>query len=255
MPRHEDYLALTKGARMHLRKTSDNQFYFRTSFQVKWFIWGAIAVVCLPAPLLMSVVLEGGERLFHLGSSIFLILFALVGLGVRRHLILDSVSGKLKLEKSWWGLGGKIKSESPLVQQRAVVAPIGELNEGCLLEIADQKYTIGSADEVRQVARFLQQYFSIPAFDRVAQWPKELKLSPLEDAVPESGAQPGPSDNPETDRRTSVNGVDTASGSADLDAEYASVMDARIFLRLALPFPAFIAIGVVLSMLANKGGV
>ncbi len=255
MPRHEDYLALTKGARMHLRQTSDNQLYFRTSFQVKWFIWGAIAVVCLPAPLLMSVVLDGGERLFHFGFSIFLILFALVGLGVRRHLILDSASAKLKLEKSWWGLGRKIKSESPLAQQRVVVAPIGELNTGCLLEIADQKYTIGSADEVRQVALFLQQYFSIPAFDRVAQWPKELKLSPLDEAVPESDVEPGLFGNSEVDRRSTVNGVDTASGSVVLDAEYASVMDARIFLRLAMPFPAFIAIGVVLSMLANKGGV
>lgn len=250
-----DYLALTKGARMHLRQTSDNQLYFRTSFQVKWFIWGAIGVVCLPAPLLMSVVLEGGERVFHFGFSIFLILFALVGLGVRRHLVLDSASGKLKLEKSWWGLGRRIKSEWPLAQQRVVVAPIGELNEGCLLEIADQKYTIGSADEVRKVARFLQQYFSIPAFDRVAQWPKELKLNPLEAVIPENDAQHRHSGNPETDRRPAVNQEDTASGSADLDAEYAYVMDHRVFLRLALPFPVFIAIGVVLSMLANKGGV
>jgi hypothetical protein len=36
--------------------------------------------------------------------------------------------------------------------------------------------------------------------------------------------------------------------------KYASVWDQRIFLKLALPFPVFLVLGVILSLLANKGG-
>ncbi len=255
MSQHEDYLALSKGARMHLKQTPDNQFYFRTSLQVKWFIWGAIGLVCLPAPLLMSVVLDGSEQVFHLGSSIFLVFFVLFAMGVRQHLILDAASGKLKLEKSWWGFGKSIKSEWPLSSQRAVVAPIAEIREGCLLEIADQKYTIGSADESRQMAIFLQKHLRVPAFDRVSQWPKELEIHPqrkaepvLEaseiDRHPERKTDPGSSSAERTDEPDS----------AGSDRQYLSIMDHRIFLKLALPFPVFLIIGVILSMLANQGG-
>ncbi|MCC4264210.1 hypothetical protein LL240_07050 [Oceanimonas baumannii] len=255
MSQQADYLALSKGARMHLKRTPDNRFYFRTSRQTKWFIWGMIALVCLLSPLLMSVVLDGGEQIFYMVVSVLLMLGAVFALGVRRHLLLNPVSGMLELETSWWGLGKSVRSKSALAKQRVVVAPIAEIEAGCLLEISDQKYTIGTADEVRQLALFIHQYFAVPAFDRVAQWPKEIELESLGGAASmhDGGTE----------------GEQVVSGAAWVDpgaaynssavianpgAKYTSVWEQKILLKLALPFPLFLVLGLVLSLLANKGG-
>jgi hypothetical protein len=255
MSQQADYLALSKGARMHLKRTSDNQFYFRTSGQVKWIIWGVIALVCLLGSLLMSVVLDGIEQVFYIGTSVFLIFFTALALGVRRHLVLDAAGRAIQLEKSWWGLGRFVQSQGALSNQRAVVAPIAELSEGCLLEIAGQKYTIGSLDETRQLARFIHQYFAVPAFDRVSQWPEEIELQSqretgsLNDADPEKVAHGSKS--PLADSRAEY---ESSASITDAQMKYASVWDQRIFLKLALPFPVFLVLGVILSLLANKGG-
>lgn len=242
MPQQADYFALSRGARMHLKRTADNRFYFRTSQQLKWVIWGVIALVPLSASLLMAVVLRGVEQVIYTGSSAFLLSFSVLALGVRRHLIMNPEQGKLRLEKSWWGLGRAVIGHCRLADQRAVVAPVAELSEGCLLEFADQKYTVGSAEETRQLALFINRYFAVPAFDRVSQWPQEIALQSDTEAAStadtrlESGGRP----------RVST---------VEVRSEYPSIWDQHILLKLLLPLPLFIVLGVLLTLLGTEGGV
>lgn len=252
MSQQADYLALSRGARMHLKRTSDNTFYFRTSGQLKWMIWGIIGLICLLSSLLMSVVLDGAEQIVYMGTSVFLMLSTALALGVRRHLVLNAAGGVMQLEKSWWGRSKSVPSEWPLANLRAVVAPIAEHPEGCLLEIADQKYTIGTLDETCQLAIFINQYFAVPAFDRVSRWPQEIELQrpgetdSIHDAVPEKTEHA-----PLVDTGAAY---DPHTPVTDTGTQYASIWDQRIFLKLALPFPVFLVLGVVLSQLANTGG-
>ncbi|GAA0697100.1 hypothetical protein GCM10009104_26590 [Marinobacterium maritimum] len=199
--------------------------------------------------------LDGLEQVIYIATSVFLMFFTALALGVRRHLVLDAATRVIQLEKSWWGLGRSVQSRGALASQRAVVALVAELSDGCLLEIAGQKYTIGSLDETRQLAIFLNQYFAVSAFDRVSQWPEEVELQTrretgsINDAGPE-GAERG------AQALLVGTGVEYESSApmADIKAEYASIWDQRILLKLALPFPFFLMLGWVLSLLANKGG-
>ncbi len=246
-----DYLALSKGARMHLKCRAGDRFYFRTSGQVKWIIWGVIGLICLLSSLLMSVVLDGTEQVIYIVTSLCLTIAVMISLGMRRHLVLDTSNGKLLREKSWWGLGRSVKSADPLTIQRAVVAPIAELSQGCLLEIADQKYTIGTFDQTRQLAIFINRYFAVPAFDRVTQWPNEIELQDEQLADTGSCAAPAPQQplsNAGLEERKSPSAVPT-------QARYVPIGDQKVFLKLALPFPLFLLLGILLSLIANKGGV
>ena len=99
------------------------------------------------------------------------------------------------------------------------------------------------------------QYFAVPAFDRVSQWPEEIELQSqretgsLNDADPEKVAHGSKS--PLADSRAEY---ESSASITDAQMKYASVWDQRIFLKLALPFPVFLVLGVILSLLANKGG-
>lgn len=251
MSLQEDYLALSKGARMHLKYRSDNQFYFRTSGQIKWFIWGAIGCICLLSSLLMSVVLEGTERVIYMVTSALLISASTMALGMRRHLVLDASSGTLLRKKSWWGIVQSVQSESPLADQRAVVAPIAELSKGCLLEIAGQKYTIGTFDETSQLAIFINHHFQVPAFERVTQWPNEVELGGIQSKDSATEAESAL-------RQQAFTPVDTTKRTgkslAKTQARYVPIGEQKVFLKLALPFPLFLVLGIILSQIANKGG-
>lgn len=246
-----DYLALSKGARMHLKCRAGDRFYFRTSGQVKWFIWGVIGLICLLSSLLMSVVLDGAEQIIYMVTSFCLIIAVMISLGMRRHLVLDITNGKLLREKSWWGLRRSVKSADTLTNQRAVVAPIAELSQGCLLEIADQKYTIGTFDQTRQLAIFINRHFAVPAFDRVTQWPNEIELHDKQQADTVSCASPAPQ------QPLSSAGLEEHKSQSVVSTQvrYVPIGDQKVFLKLALPFPLFLLLGILLSQLANRGGV
>ncbi len=220
------YQALPKGARLHFKFDGQGGYYFVGMRQSKWIIAGVIAAVCLSGSLLMAFVLHGAEQWIYAIVSLLLAPFVFSALGVRQHLVFDLAQQRQVEQRSWWGRGLRDVSAIPLQDVRVVVAPIAELDEGCQLELSGQRFTIGSAEDTRQLARFLRDQFGVQAFDRVIAWPQERLLA----------------DDIEAQKSPKV---------ASMDMQYVSVWDQSPVMKLFLPLPFFLLAGVLLAWLVN----
>lgn len=230
-----DYLSLSKGARWHLKPDTRGRYYLISSRQVKWIIVGAITLLVFSSSLLMTFLLSGREQVFYAITTVILLPFVVLALGVRNHLMFDPHQGLLLHSTRWWGL---FKRESPgqaLEQVSVTVAPIAELSEGCQLEMSEQRFTIGTFEQTCQLALFLCTHFGVRAVDRVTAWPEEKQL----DAVP-------------PDRCLApAEGVSLRETPA---TPYRTVWEQHVMLKLALPFPLFVVLGAVLMLTGNQGG-
>ncbi len=220
------YQALPKGARFHFKFDGRGRYYFVGMRQSKWIIAGVIAAICLSGSLLMAFVLHGAEQWIYATVSLLLAPFVFSALGMRQHLVFDLAQQRQVEQRSWWGRGVRDVTAIPLRDVRVVVAPIAELDEGCQLELSGQRFTIGSAEDTRQLARFLRDQFGVQAFDRVIAWPQERLLA----------------DDIEVVKSPKV---------ASVAMQYVSVWDQSPVMKLFLPFPFFLLAAGLLAWLGN----
>lgn len=231
-----DYLSLGKGARWHLKPDTKGRYYLISSGQVKWIIAGAITLLVFSSSLLMAILLSGREQVFYSVSTVILLPFVMLTLGVRDHFMFDPHQGQLLRRTRWWGLFKRESPKQALEQVSVTVAPIAEVSEGCQLEMSGQRFTIGTFEQTCQLALFLRTHFGVRAIDRVTAWPEEKQLEASVQPVQCSGSA---KEEPDTDMITT---------------QYRSVWDQHVMSKLALPFPLFVVLGVVLMLTGNQGG-
>ncbi len=225
---------LSKKARMVIKAYKPSQWLKLPTKQ--YYFTRAIAVIAL-VPMLSSLFMflfmtDGAKKIVFLALVIFLFFVSLLTWQYKKLLVLDGLKGQGYIRTTFFGTTLKTESNFDLNKTEVVIKPYIVFDKTFQFSILKHEYPFGNYSETEEILHFISNEFGLLAMDGVSDFPKTRPFANKEMMTSES---PNEAE------------ITYQSTISEIPIDSSKIWTLGMFLKLALPFPAFVIIGLLIG--------
>ncbi len=207
-------------------KLATKQYYFTRAIAV-------ITLVPLFSSLFMFLFMtNGAKKIVFLALVIFLFFVSLFTWQYKRLLVLDGLKGQGYIRTTFFGTTLKTESNFDLNKTEVVIKPYIVFDKTFQFSILKHEYPFGNYSETKEILHFISNEFGLLAMDGVSDFPKTRPFENRKMMTPETPNE-------------AANTSQSATSKIPIDSS--NIWTLGMFLKLALPFPAFVVIGLLIG--------